>query len=275
MATKLVRILTAALPIACWCQNSGAPEARDKGDWSGYYRVATARQLANTGLKQEYPGEQLNNLVTPHLQPWARARQEATDGVAEDPGQVCLPTGMFRYPVMAGIFTWLQEPGRILFVFSNINTAGVKRVHMDRDHPKHLLPTWNGDAVGHWEKTTEGDTLVIDTIGFNDKSWLFGGMQPHTEEAHLIERIRQVKDGLLEFTITVEDRHALTSPYTYKRYFMKQQGEMPEEICNEDPDTWREFRNAAIKRDQEKAAKQLEEAQRAKQVPKQVPQQVQ
>jgi hypothetical protein len=236
-------------------------------DWSGYYRVATARQLVNTGFKQDYPGEQLNALVTPHLQPWAKARQEATDGIAEDPGQVCLPTGMFRYPVMAGIFTWLEEPGRILMVFSNINTAGVKRVYMDRDHPKHLLPTWNGDAVGKWAREAdgykEGDTLIIDTIGFNDKSWLFGGMQPHTEEAHMIERIRHVKDGLLEFTITVEDRHALTSPYTYKRYFAKQQGEMPEEICNEDPDTWREFRNAAIKRDQEKAAKQAEQAKQA------------
>jgi len=264
MPSRLIRALAVAAFALLPMSSALAQDAHP--DWSGYYRVATARQLANTGFKQDYPGEQLNALVTPHLQPWAKARQEATDGIAEDPGQVCLPTGMFRYPVMAGIFAWLQEPGRILMVFSNINTAGVKRVYMDRDHPKHLLPTWNGDAVGKWAREADGnkesDTLIIDTLGFNDKSWLFGGMQPHTEEAHMIERIRQVKDGLLEFTITVEDRHALTSPYTYKRYFAKQaSNEMPEEICNEDPDTWHEFRNAAIKRDREKAAKQAQQAQ--------------
>jgi hypothetical protein len=221
---------------------------------AGYDRFATPRQLADTGFKQDAPGEQLNALVTPHLQPWAKARMEATDGVAEDTGQVCLPDGIFRYPSMGGNFLLLQERGKILLVYSNINTAGVQRIYMDRPHPKNPAPTYNGDSVGRWE----GETLVVDTIGFNDKTWLFGGMQPHTEEAHLIQRVHSVGSDLLEMTHIIEDRHALTSAYTYRRYFKKQASdEMPEDVCAEDADTWKEFRNPRLK-------KHIEDAKRIK-----------
>jgi len=216
-------------------------------DWTGFYTMATNRELANTGFTQEYRGEELNKLIIPHLKPWAKARMEATDGVADDTGQVCLPDGIFRYPSMAGRFVWLQERGRVVMVFQNINTAGVRRIFMDRQHPKNPIPSWNGDSIGRWE----GDTLFIDTVGFNDKSWLFGGMEPHTEEAHLTERARMVANGsIMEINIKVEDRHALTSPYSYNRYYKRQleTAEMPEDVCNEDPETWKQFRDEALKR---------------------------
>lgn len=217
-------------------------------DWTGYYTLANNnRDLAGTGFKQDLPGEQLNKLIISHLQPWAKARMEATDGEADDTGQVCQPDGIFRYPSMAGRFLWIQERGRIVMVFGDINTAGVRRIYFDRPHPKNLAPSWNGHSIGRWE----GDTLTIDTVGFNDKSWLFGAMEPHTEEAHLIERVRRVGNGaFMEINITVEDQHALTSAYTYNRYYKKQPAtaEMPEDVCNEDPDTWKQFRNEALKK---------------------------
>jgi citrate lyase synthetase len=123
---------------------------------------------------------------------------------------------------------------------------------LNRGHPKNLLPTWNGDSIGHWE----GDTLVADTIGFNDKSWLHPAMQPHTEEAHLIERFRQVSNGgsnFLEMAATVEDRKALTSAFTFTRYFRKTGESMPENICNDDIEIWRNFKNKALKRDEKRA----------------------
>jgi hypothetical protein len=137
-------------------------------------------------------------------------------------------------------------------VFGLVNTAGVRRIYLDRPHPRNPLPTWNGHSIGHWE----GDTFLIDTVGFNDKSWLFGGMEPHTEEAHLMERVRLVANGaFMEINITVEDRHALTSAYTYNRYYKRQPdtAEMPENVCNEDPETWKQFRNAALKKQLERA----------------------
>jgi hypothetical protein len=221
-------------------------------DWTGYYTLASGRELAGVGLKQDAPGEQLNNLITPHLQPWAKVRMEATDGIADDTGQVCLPDGIFRYPSMAGRFLWLQERGRIVMVFENINTAGVRRIYLDSPHPRNPIPSWNGHSVGRWE----GDTLMVDTVGFNDKSWLFGGMQPHTEEAHLMERIRSVGNGaFMEINIIVEDRQALTSAYTYNRYYKKQPDteEMAESVCNEDPETWKHYRNEALKKQMDRA----------------------
>jgi len=216
-------------------------------DWTGYYTLANRNDLAGTGFKQDAPGEELNRLIIPHLQPWAKARMEATDGVADDTGQVCLPDGIFRYPNMAGRFTWLPERERIVMVFADINTAGVRRIFLNRPHPKNPIPSWNGDSIGRWE----GDTLLVDTNGFNDKSWLFGGMEPHTEEAHMLERIRRVANGkLMEINITVEDQHALTSAYTYNRYYKKQpdNAEMPEEVCNEDPAIWKHWRDDALKK---------------------------
>ena len=102
--------------------------AQQHEDWTGFYTLANNRELAAVGLKQDAPGEKLNDLITPHLQPWAKARMEATDGIADDTGQVSLPDGIFRYPSMAGRFIWLEEPGRIVMVFQNINTAGVRRI---------------------------------------------------------------------------------------------------------------------------------------------------
>ena len=245
------KLLLAILVLGITSEFALAQTPPETPDWTGYYTLATPRELAGAGLKQDFPGEELNNLIVPHLQPWAKARMEATDGIADDTGQVCLPDGIFRYPSMAGRFLWLQERGRIVMVFGLVNTAGVRRIYLDRPHPKNPLPTWNGHSIGRWE----GDTFNIDTVGFNDKSWLFGGMEPHTEEAHLVERVLLVANGaFMEINITVEDRHALTSAYTYKRYYKRQPAaEMPENVCNEDPVTWKQFRNAALRKQLERA----------------------
>jgi len=253
MSNTLGRTLVTLLVLGmAWSAGQAQPAGQAHTDWTGYYALANNRDLAGTGFHQDAPGERLNDLIVAHLQPWAKARMEATDGVADDTGQVCLPDGIFRYPSMAGRFLWLEERGRIVMVFDNVNTAGVRRIFLDRPHPKNPIPSWNGDSVGRWE----GDTLLVDTIGFNDKSWLFGGMEPHTEEAHLLERMRRVADGsLLEIKITVEDREALTSAYTYNRYYKKQPDgvEMAEDVCNEDPETWKAYRDAALKKELDRA----------------------
>jgi hypothetical protein len=208
-------------------------------DWTGFYALARSKDLGSF----KPVNLNLHDVIVAHLQPWARAKMEATDGVADDPGGTCQPDGIFRYPTFAGSFLWLPFADKILIVYNEINTAGVERVYLNRQHPKNLLPTWNGDSIGHWE----GDTLVVDTIGFNDKSWLQPGMEPHSEEAHLIQRIRQVGDGAyIEITTVVEDRQALTSAYTYSRYYKKTGEFMAENVCAEDPQIWKDFRRKAL-----------------------------
>lgn len=208
-------------------------------DWTGYYTLTSGKALE--GLQPL--NVNLSPVILAHLQPWARARMEATDGVAEDTGQICQPTGIFRNPPFAGNFLWLPGPDKIVIVWAAINTAGVQRVYLNRPHPRNLLPTWNGHSIGQWE----GDTLVVDTIGFNDRSWLQPTMEPHTEEAHLIQRIRQVRNGaFIEIHYTVEDRKALTSAYSYSRYYRKAGMSLRENVCNDGLDEWREFRRKAL-----------------------------
>ena len=104
-----------------------------------------------------------------------------------------------------------------------------------------------GWSIGRWE----GDTLVVDTVGFNDKSWLVK-VEPHTEELHMIERYRRVKGGsILEVDITLMDREALTSAFNFVLYFKKgdlkgrRNGELVN-VCNEDPELWRGFMDARL-----------------------------
>jgi hypothetical protein len=215
-------------------------------DWTGRYTELRGKNLG--ALKQVNPN--LSDVITAHLQPWARAKMEATDGVADDTGAICEPDGVFRYPVNAqgpGSFLWLPAADKIVLIYAQINTAGVRRIYLNRKHPASPLPTWNGDSIGHWE----GDTLMVDSIGFNDKSWLHPAMQPHTEETHLIERFRLLPDAggnIIEMAATVEDRQALTSAYTFTRYFRKSGESLPENICNDDIDIWRDFKNKALNR---------------------------
>ncbi len=228
----------ALLILATLCAVSGAAAEDRLSDWSGFYNMAVGQDLA--GFQPLNPTAIVNQVVSDHLQPWARMKAEATDGVADDMGAVCQPIGPFRFPPVVGEFLWLAAKDKIIVVYYEVNTAGVRRIYLNRrEHPKNLLPTFNGDSIGHWD----GDTLVVDTIGFNDKSWLMGGRQPHTEETHLIERFRPVGDGLIEMRVVVEDRQALTSAYTYTRYFKKQNAEMEEHVCAEDNQIWRDWRN--------------------------------
>jgi hypothetical protein len=214
-------------------------------DWTGYYMLARGRDAA--GLNMINPN--FNKMVADHLQPWAKLKMEETNGIADDTGAVCLPSGILRGTGMpfSGNFLWLPHGNKIVMpIFQNV-TSGVRRIYLSRQHPKNLRPTWNGDSIGHWE----GDTLAVDTIGFNDKSWLSADMAPHTEETHLMERMRQIQHNgstYIEIVGTVEDRHALTSAYQYSRYYKKQNREMPVAICADEIQMWKEWRNAELRR---------------------------
>jgi hypothetical protein len=215
--------------------------------WAGFYRMVTSAKDLDA-LEPLNPW--LPPLIQERLQPWARAKIESTNGIADDTGAVCQPTGWFRATGFNGGFMWLPRPEKIVIAYADIEMHGVQRVYLNRTHPAQLLPTWNGDSVGYWE----ADTLVVDTIGFNDKSWLQSTMEPHTEETRVLQRIRQVRNGaFLEVHYVVEDRKALTSAYAYTRYFRRVADSMPETVCNDDLQYWRDYRNEALSRELERA----------------------
>ena len=102
----------------------------------------------------------------------------------------------------------VQTPGRVLMLFEFSHF--IRQIYTDgRKHNTDLGPTWMGDSIGHWD----GDTLVVDTIGFNDKTWLDRAGHPHSTDLHLVERIRRVDQTTLEDDLTIEDPKAYTKPW--------------------------------------------------------------
>jgi len=100
-----------------------------------------------------------------------------------------------------------------------------------RKHPEDPSPTWYGHSIGRWE----GDTLVVDTIGLNDKFWLDPGGTPHTEKLHLVERYTRTDFTTLRREVTVEDPGAFTRPFTvtYTARLGTPESEILEYICIE------------------------------------------
>jgi hypothetical protein len=105
-----------------------------------------------------------------------------------------------------------------------------RQVFLDgRTHPQSSDPTWQGHSVGRWE----GETLIIDTIGFNDRAWIPNGL-PSTETLHVIERYRRPDLGHLEIDVTMEDPAVLTKPWRHRMVWTLAPGEeILETVCNE------------------------------------------
>jgi hypothetical protein len=89
-------------------------------------------------------------------------------------------------------------------------------VWLNTKHPEDPDPQWWGHSIGHYEG---GDTLVVDTVGFNDKTWLDQMGHPHTEQLHLIERYKRVDQSTLELDMTIDDPGAYTKPWSAHRNF--------------------------------------------------------
>jgi len=120
-----------------------------------------------------------------------------------------------------------------IFILQEGNIHSYRQIFMDgRQHPKELDPTWWGHSIGHYE----GDTLVIDTVGFNDKAWFDNKGHPHTEQLHTIERWTRIDEGHMTVEVTMDDPGAYTKPWTVKfqaRLTGLPGDELMEYICQE------------------------------------------
>ncbi|HUI79326.1 MAG TPA: hypothetical protein VLY24_15475 [Bryobacteraceae bacterium] len=161
------------------------------------------------------------------LQPWA-AELTKKRLSKEDPEANCLPTGVPRLPPYP--LKIVQTPSLLVILFEG-NIHSYRQVFLDgRSHPKDLDPTWYGDSIGKWD----GDTLVIDTVGFNDKFWFDFAGHPHTDNLHITERYRRPDLGHLEEEVTIDDPGAYTKPFTmYGHFPLDTNAEIMEYICNE------------------------------------------
>ncbi|HVA95470.1 MAG TPA: hypothetical protein VNI36_11285 [Candidatus Dormibacteraeota bacterium] len=175
----------------------------------------------------------------PPMTPWAEAKYHEAKptfgpkGVAvEDsnsPDYNCLPPGVPYIYFRPHPFEMIQSPGHVIMYFEYDHF--VREIFTDgRPHPSDLDPTWMGNSIGHYE----GDTLVVDTIGFNDKTWLDRVGHPHSDQLHLVERFRRTNHDTLTDDITINDPKAYTRPWNAHLVFeLKPTWNIGEFICEE------------------------------------------
>jgi len=174
----------------------------------------------------------------PHIpfMPWAAAVYDYNSANVSkyDPEGYCLPPGgprMMATPYPMEIVQ-LPEQRRIFMVFEGA-THIWREIYMDgRPHPQGdaLNPTYLGHSVGRWE----GDTLVVDVVGFNEGTWIDYYGHPHTDRLHVVERISRPDKSTLRYEATIDDPGAYTRPWTVSwTVTWNPTGELTEYICQE------------------------------------------
>jgi hypothetical protein len=168
----------------------------------------------------------------PEMKAWAEAiaKERVENNIKDFPQSRCLPLGVLLSGRVTHAWRTVHAPA-ILIMISEMDAPGYRQIYLDgRGHPKDLFPTWTGHSIGHWE----GDTLVVDTVGFNDKTWLSPAGEPHTEKMHLTERYRRPDLGHIEIEFTIEDPDTFIKPWVIKKVAdLAPTEEVEEVICTE------------------------------------------
>jgi hypothetical protein len=161
------------------------------------------------------PAFRVADLSNPILQPWARdelqkANARALSGrAAYTPKERCWPIGVpgfVLYPVFPTYF--IQTPEKVVMIWAEDHQ--VRHIYMNQNHSARVTPSWFGESVGRYE----GDTLIVDTVGLNTRTFVDNFRTPHTDKLHVVERFRMVDDGrAMEVQIHVEDEGAFTTPW--------------------------------------------------------------
>jgi hypothetical protein len=146
------------------------------------------------------------------FQPWAKAVSDDRRANAMEPHTRCKPSGgprQFATPYGVDIVE-IPELQRV-YIMDVGGPHTFRVIHLDlKEHPKDLAPTYYGHSIGRWE----GDTLVVDTVGFNERMWIDRGQAPHTEKLHLTEKFTRTDMNSMTYELTVEDPGAYTAPWS-------------------------------------------------------------
>jgi hypothetical protein len=205
---------------------AAASAAAKTPDLNGVYGFAGARGATPPPLK---PGAEKYRIV--RGQP-GDVRGNTTLGAN------CVPLGIPQTYSTPYPFQIVQTPKLIVMIYEYPNTF--RMIPLDgRPHTPDPDPTWMGEAVGRWE----GDTLVVDTIGFNDKTEVAGFM--HSEAYHVVERYKRLENGNLQYDVTVEDPNVWTAPWVMPQRilpFRPEAEHIDEFVCEQQPDYSRYFK---------------------------------
>ena len=214
--------------------------------------AAAQADLSGVWMRQQ-PGNSFSDAPPPAMTAWAAERfglNKPTVGpnaslAANDPTLECNPPGLPYVLAVPTPFELVHTPQGVIQLFEYNHF--VRRIHTDgRSHPEDLRATgmyeWLGYSTGRWE----GDTLVVDTIGFNDATWLDRLGHPHSTELQVVERIRRVDGHTLHYTVTITDPKAYAEPWTGRMVFtLRPRWEILEHVCTTHGEAYREYKNRA------------------------------
>jgi hypothetical protein len=230
----------------------GVPEGRSPGDGgpsnarprkSGKPAPRSASGRALLGDTNEQKGLWLPGPVIPNplglpsdadmpFQPWARALHADRRRNQLEPHSRCKPSGgarVFLTPYGVEIVE-LPELQRVM-IFDVGGPHTFRTIYTDgRPHPKKVEPGYYGHSIGHWE----GDTLVVDTVGFNERFWVDRSGLPHTDQLRTLERFTRTDFDTLRYELTIDDPGAYTAPFTGRLDLIRENGtELFEYVCQQ------------------------------------------
>lgn len=180
-------------------------------------------------------------------QPWAKALKDYRRSVLiskDDPEGYCLPPGGARAMTTPFPMEIIQQPElkRIIMIYEG-GAHMWRIVYMDgRPHPPDVMefPTWTGHAIGRWD----GDTLVIDTAGYNEGHWTDMGGSPRTSLQHITERLTRLDYNTMQYEAVIDDPGAYTRPWTIRHNIQfDPEGEIKEYVCQENNRFLERFNN--------------------------------
>jgi hypothetical protein len=185
----------------------------DTGKWEGGDPLVTDPNNYEARLGRRLRPGRVHIDQVP-LQPWARAlvalRNERN--LADEPYTRCKPSpGPRSFGTAYGV-ELLNVPGSDrVYLFMTGGSHSFRVIYTDgRTHPSIAEPSPFGHSIGWWE----GDTLVIDTVGFNEGAWMDRYGMPHTDQLHMLERVRRTDFNTLDYQVTIDDPGAYTAPWT-------------------------------------------------------------
>jgi hypothetical protein len=224
---------------------SSVPRTPDgKPDLTGVYQGGSSRRgpwdfpmpgaepgVASPETQSVLPAAQVRKEPIP-FQPWAkeRAQEYLNMRSIDDPAARCLPgPGPRLHAVQLFPIQIVQTPEQIIILYEYFTIFRVIPLNQ-KAHPDDLEPSFLGNSIGHWE----GDTLVVDVTGFNDKGWVMAGGIFHSDALHITERYTRVDRDTINYEATIEDPKVFTKPFTSSTTLMLREGaRLREYICPE------------------------------------------
>jgi hypothetical protein len=242
MRSGLCGLTVALVSVLCFTPFASA----QTGQQAAAGKTATAKaqpfdphDLSGVWWRRGKSGSTLSRNDVPPMTPWAQAkyaenkpgigRADRVVPLGNDPMMACDPVGFPRISFYDAYPTEIiQVPGRVLIFFDYFYAH--RTIWTDgRELPKDPDPTWYGVSVGKWE----GDTFVVETVGFNDRTWIDDDGHPHSEDMRVEERYRRVDHDTIELNMTITDPKAYTKPWVgeTKTWRLDPKTQLREDVC--------------------------------------------